>query len=78
VRKKSDDRDVFVEGGEAKLIRPVGRKWVFWNDCIEFRDGTRSLIYAGRAIGEGDLLLTARLAVTQESVEPTFVARGPG
>ncbi len=68
------DRVIFVEDGEAKLIRPVGRKWVFGDDCIEFRDGTRSLIYAGRGIGEGDFHLTARLAVTQESIEPTFVA----
>ena len=75
--QKTEEREehvVFVEGGGAKLIRPVGRKWVFRDDCIEFRDGTRSLIYGGRAIGEGDFHLVARLAITQESVEPTFVS----
>ena len=72
--EKRGDRVVFVARGEPKLIRPVGRKWVFGDDCIEFADGPRSLIYAGRAVEEGDFHLTARLAVTQKTSEPTFVA----
>ena len=72
--EKRGDRVVFVAGGEPKRIRPVGRKWVFGVDCIEFADGPRSLIYTGRAVEEGDFHLTARLAVTQDTSEPTFVA----
>lgn len=67
------DHLVFVSGSEPKLIRPVGRRWIFGDDYIEFFDGPRSLIYAGRAVGEGDFQLRAQLAVTQEASEPTFV-----
>ena len=67
------EQTVFVEGGQPKLIRPVGRKWRFEKDYIEFWDGPRSLLYAGREIGEGDFHLTAKLAVTQDEAVPSFV-----
>lgn len=38
------ERVVFVKAGQAGLIRPVGRKWHFEKDYIEFWNGPRSLI----------------------------------
>ena len=73
-QRSERDRIVFVAGGEPKHIRPVGRKWIFGDDHIEFFDGPRSLVYAGRTVETGDFQLTARLAVMQEASEPTFVA----
>ena len=69
------DRIVFVAGGEPKHIRPVGRKWIFGDDYIEFFDGPRSLVYAGRTVETGDFQLTARLAVTQGGERADFRRR---
>ena len=77
VPEKEVATTIFVENGNPRLIRQLGYAWEFEPGHIEI-EGYKSILYAGRAVGEGDFHLRARLTIPTQKDSPTFVASGDG
>ena len=58
----SSERTVFVEGGKAKLVREEGKAWEIGEGYRECQ-GLHNILYAGKAIGQGDFHISARLTI---------------
>jgi len=61
-RAKSAGHAVFVEDGRAKDIVVVGKKWHEADGYLEC-SGEHNYLYAGKALGTGDVHVRARLAL---------------
>jgi len=59
---QSADRVVFVEDGRATDVVVVGKKWREADGCLEC-SGEHNYLYAGKALGTGDVHVRARLAL---------------
>jgi len=53
---------VFVQKGAAKLVREEGRRWTRGKGYLEC-SGTNNFLYAGKALGAGDLHIKATLTI---------------
>ena len=61
-RADSADQAVFVEDGRATDVVVVGKKWQQADGYLEC-SGTHNYLYAGKALGSGDVHVRARLAL---------------
>ena len=58
------EETVFVEGGTARSVQEVGKKWAADDGGLAC-SGTGNFLVAGKALGSGDFRVRARLALQE-------------